>query len=80
MALLVMLLLAAPPQTATPRASTSVRAYREQASRAPSSVTLEMRPVELRLASGDTVTVQRGELRVPIVRAEPSSKPITVDV
>ncbi len=41
---------------------------------------LEMHPVELRLGSGKTVTVERGNLTVPIVRADPASKPITIDV
>lgn len=46
----------------------------------PSEAELEMRPVELPLQSGGTVTVFRGGLTVPIVRGRPDSKPITVDV
>ena len=42
--------------------------------------TLDMQPVELRRGNGETVIVQRGNLTVPVVRANPESKPITVDV
>ena len=41
---------------------------------------LEMKPVEIRLPSGETKTAYRGILRVPIVRAKPDSKEIGVDV
>lgn len=41
---------------------------------------LEMKPVALTLRDGDTVTVQRGDLTVPILRSDPESKPITIDV
>lgn len=42
---------------------------------------LVLEPVEIASGSGtETVTVQRGTLRVPIVRADPDSKEISVDV
>ena len=41
---------------------------------------LEMKPVEVELRDGGTLTVFRGDLKVPIVRANPESKEITVDV
>lgn len=41
---------------------------------------LEMAPVEIRLAGGGTRTAYRGMLHVPIVRANPESKEIGVDV
>jgi len=40
---------------------------------------LEMHPVELRVSRG-TVTAERGTLSVPIVRADPASKRIAIDV
>lgn len=46
----------------------------------PEVASLEMRPVEIELLGGGTVTVQRGELSVPIVRTDPKSKEITIDV
>jgi pimeloyl-ACP methyl ester carboxylesterase len=42
--------------------------------------TLEMQPVELELADGSTRTAFRGMLRVPVVRADPDSRQIGVDV
>jgi len=44
------------------------------------SASLEMQPVELRLPDGSARTAYRGTLRVPIVRANPESKEIGVDV
>ncbi len=41
---------------------------------------LEMQPVELRLADGSSKWAERGTLRVPVVRADPDSKEIGVDV
>lgn len=42
--------------------------------------TLEMKEVRVPLPSGDSATAYRGMLRVPIVRADPDSKEIGVDV
>ena len=41
---------------------------------------LEMKPVEIALPGGETRTAYRGMLRVPIVRANPDSKEIGIDV
>lgn len=41
---------------------------------------LEMEPVSLPRRDGSTVTVRRGRLVVPIVRAKPDSKPISIEV
>ena len=40
---------------------------------------LDMQPVELQVG-GETIYVERGDLTVPCVRADPKSKPITIDV
>jgi len=41
---------------------------------------LEMHPVEIAIRGGETKTAYRGMLRVPIVRANPDSKQIGIDV
>ena len=41
---------------------------------------LSMEPVQVPLSGGGSVTAERGKLRVPIVRADPQSKEIAVDV
>jgi len=41
---------------------------------------LEMKPVEVTIPGGETKTAYRGTLRVPIVRADPESKEIGIDV
>ena len=52
----------------------------EPATRRDDIARLEMEPVTLFRSGGGTVTVYRGTLTVPIVRAKPESKPIAIDV
>ena len=66
--------LAHPPQEATAQEASAADAVRPLVS------SLFLHPERLNLRDGSWITIERGVLVVPVVRAQPDSKPISVEV